>query len=291
MWFVAILLAFSLGFALSTWVVELRFPRASALRLSYLAGAALTIALGSFGIRLLFPIDSRQVLDLHVWLWPQCAVLFALGLLSAQHDWLNPVPAWLSRVSGLTAIGAICAIGSLLATVQPSTSSLKGGPTGPAMFLDLMEGAYAVGASIWVLGLFQRHFAHQSRLGRWCSQNAYGAFIAQGPVLVGLALGLHAIDLPANDKFVIVAVGGVALCFIAADACRNALHAWQETSRGRRSIADAAAETITHRGPEDGAQESEGHLDDSRGYGAIRFRPLRRGRDRSRAWPAPPTLR
>jgi len=223
MWFIAILLVFSLAFALGARLIGLPSPRPAPLRPSYLAVAALTITVGSFGVRLLFPIDSRQILDLHVWLWPQCAVLFALGLLSAQHGWLNPVPDRLRRIGGLAAVGSLVAVSAALATIHPSKDALKGGATWPAMLLDILEGVYAIGASIWMLGLFQRRFERQGRFAHWCSQNAYGAFIAQGPILVGLGLGLQAVDLPSDVKFVLLAAGATAGCFIAADGFRHAL--------------------------------------------------------------------
>jgi hypothetical protein len=223
MWFVAILLVFSLIVALGAQLIGLPIPRPTQLRPSYLAAAALAITVGSFAVRLLFPIDSRQILDLHVWLWPQCAVLFALGLLSAQHGWLNPVPDRLRHWSGLVAVGALIAAVAVLAPLHPADDAIKGGATWPAMLLDVAEGAYAVGASIWILGLFQRHFAHQGKLAQWCSHNAYGAFIAQGPILVGLGLALQAIDLPADIKLVLLAAGGVALCFVAASSSGNVM--------------------------------------------------------------------
>jgi hypothetical protein len=236
MWFVAILLVFSLIFALGARLIGLPAPRPTQLRPSYLVAAALAITVGSFGVRVLFPIDSRQILDLHVWLWPQCAVLFGLGLLSAQHGWLNPVPDRLRHVSGLVAVSALGAALAVLAASHPAGGAIKGGSTWPAMVLDIAEGAYAVGASIWFLGLFQRHFAHQGKLAQWCSRNAYGAFIAQGPILVGLGLCLQAIDLPADVKLVLLAAAAVALCFVAASASGKAMRWVSAGIRDRNRI-------------------------------------------------------
>jgi hypothetical protein len=135
-------------------------------------------------------------------------------------------------------VGALIAAFAVLAPLHPADDVIKGGATWPAMLLDVAEGAYAVGASIWILGLFQRHFAHQGKLAHWCSHNAYGAFIAQGPILVGLGLGLQAIDLPADVKFVLLAAGAVTLCFVAADASRRATRWVSARSRDRELCLD-----------------------------------------------------
>src|SRR3954451_4824275 len=223
MWFVAVLAAFSLALALVAQVVGLRAPRRAPLRLHYLWLAALGIAAASFVVRLVFPIDSGQFLDVHVWQWPQCATMFALGVLSAQRGWLDPVPDRVRRISGASALVVLVTGGALLAALNPSDRSLKGGPHGSALIIDVVEGFYAVGASIWIIGLFQQRFAHQSRFGRWCSRNAFGAFIAQAPVLVGLGLAIEPLDLPADAKFVLLAVLGVTSSFAAAALSRALL--------------------------------------------------------------------
>jgi glucans biosynthesis protein C len=42
------------------------------------------------------------------------------------------------------------------------------------------------------------------------SRSAYGAFMLQGVVLIGLAIALRPLSLPAKVKALIVAAGGVA---------------------------------------------------------------------------------
>ena len=42
---------------------------------------------------------------------------------------------------------------------------------------------------------------------------AYGAFVIHPPVVVGLALALHGLAVPAELKFVVVLAGGVAGAF------------------------------------------------------------------------------
>jgi hypothetical protein len=48
------------------------------------------------------------------------------------------------------------------------------------------------------------------------ARSAFGAFILQTPVLIGLALALRAVDLPAEVKALAVAAGGVAASYVLA---------------------------------------------------------------------------
>jgi hypothetical protein len=65
-----------------------------------------------------------------------------------------------------------------------------------------------------LLGLAQRRL---NRSFRWAgpviSRSSYGAFMLQGLVLIGLAIALRPLPLPAEVKALIVAGGGIAGSF------------------------------------------------------------------------------
>jgi hypothetical protein len=71
----------------------------------------------------------------------------------------------------------------------------------------------AVSASLWLLGLAQRHVGRRGRLAHALARSAYGAFLVQGPVLIGLALALRPMAVPAEIKALAVAAAGVAGSF------------------------------------------------------------------------------
>ena len=91
-WFIAVLLAVSLGYALWRRLVPRPIAAPVSLRTRHLVGAAGSIAMGTFVVRLVWPIDSNQILDIHLWLWPQCIVLFVLGVISAEPAGSNQSP-------------------------------------------------------------------------------------------------------------------------------------------------------------------------------------------------------
>ncbi len=101
MWFVAILLVFSLVYA--AWAriaAPVSHARRVPLRARDLVLAAVLITTGSFFARLAWPIDSHQIIDLHLWLWLQCAVLFVFGVIGAGRGWFSPVPDDVRRACG-----------------------------------------------------------------------------------------------------------------------------------------------------------------------------------------------
>ena len=67
---------------------------------------------------------------------------------------------------------------------------------------------------MWLLGSAQRLLDRPLRwAGPAISRSAYGAFLLQGIVLIGLALALRVVPFPAEVKAILVAVGGVAGSF------------------------------------------------------------------------------
>jgi hypothetical protein len=75
------------------------------------------------------------------------------------------------------------------------------------------EGAISVSVSLLVLDWARRHVVARGRFERTLAESAYGAFVAQGPVLVLGALLLTSLELAGDVKVVLLAVLGVAGSF------------------------------------------------------------------------------
>ncbi|MGB8021397.1 MAG: acyltransferase, partial [Candidatus Nanopelagicales bacterium] len=173
---------------------------------------ALAIAVGSFVLRLQFPVDSPQILSAHVWQWPQCIGLFVLGLLAAERGWLQPVAPGLRRAGGWAAgAGALVMMASI--ATAPSADPFAGGPTWQSALTSACEGAIAVGLSVWLLGVFQRRFDHAGALATALGRAAFGAYVLQAPVLVTFALLASTLSVAPEVRFLIVAPAGVAGSF------------------------------------------------------------------------------
>jgi hypothetical protein len=224
LWFVGTLLLFSLGYAI--WVVarrRLRGPgEAAALttarittpRLLALAGL---VGLLSFVVRIDAPYGSEAgFLDLNYWEWPGCLAAFCLGIIASGQGWLEHVPDDLRRHSRTATLAAavtmslVLFVGGLRDVVE---EEVMGGAHWLALGFSLADCVLVVFGPVWLLAVAQRHLRHPFPWGSTLARSAFGAFILQTPVLVGLAMALRPVGLPAEVKALVVALGGVSLCF------------------------------------------------------------------------------
>jgi hypothetical protein len=210
MWFVAILLVVTVGWCLWRW----RFPTSPSKTAAgtTVAVAAVSVAVGTFFVRTRFPIDSPQFLDVHVWIWPQSLSLFVLGALGAERGWISPVPRSILSRCRWAVIGAVLLL-ALLIPLSNGPDAFKGGWHWEAAGLAVCEGAISVGVSLLALDWARRHVVAHGQFEHRLAESAYGAFVAQGPVLVLGALLLTSLDLAGDVKFVILTVVGVAGSF------------------------------------------------------------------------------
>jgi glucan biosynthesis protein C len=89
---------------------------------------------------------------------------------------------------------------------------------------SLTEGVLAVCVSLWAVSYFLRRQNYLRPSARRLAPAAYGAFVLHAPVIVGLALAVQPLPLPAELKFVAVLAAGVAGSFgLAALASRAGL--------------------------------------------------------------------
>jgi hypothetical protein len=139
--------------------------------------------------------------------------MFGLGIVAARRGWLAPVPPRLAARCGNAAV-----LG-LLAFVLLGVALAATGTEGDVLFderlhwatmsLAAIEGPLAVGASLWLLAAAQRRLGRPlGRRGRALARSAFAAFILQGAVLIGLAIALRPVGLPAEVKAVTVALVG-----------------------------------------------------------------------------------
>lgn len=227
MWFVEVLLIYSLAYA--AWRFWRRGratgadPSAASTRSAALSGRTLValaaaISVATVLVRPVLPAASGQIGQSHLWQWPQFVAMFGLGIVAAQRGWLDPVPDRIRRGCGFAALGGLAAflvVAGIMAAVGVDGGVLfDPGLHWAPISMAVIEGPLAVGASVWLLGLAQRRLnRHPGPLGRAMARSAYGAFFLQGFVLIGLMIALRPIGVPAEVKALAVAILGVAGSF------------------------------------------------------------------------------
>jgi hypothetical protein len=213
LWFVGVLLLFS---TIAAPFVRPAPP--SQLRAHTLVLTALAVFVISFLARLRWEIDSSQVFAAHLWQWGQCIALFWLGVDAGRRGWFTSIPRDLRRRCipiGL-ATGVLVAV---LIGAAGETDPFAGGWGWQAIVAPATEGIICVCAAIVLTDVFRGR--RRGPLSVELARDAYGAFILQAPVLVGLALALRDSSLPQLARFAIVATLGVTLSFAAAALLRR----------------------------------------------------------------------
>jgi hypothetical protein len=216
MWFLGDLLILSLAYA--AWVQwgrpRLSKARKVEIRTVHLLVLAAAVSAATFLVRLEFPFDSQKYVDLNLYQLPECVALFALGILAARSGWLTAVPERLRKQSRWALLGTAAGFAAF-ATWGAVAGGMgedvwMGGWHVEALVFASLESALAVFGPVWLLAVAQRHLNRPLRwAGPVISRSAYGAFIVQGLVLIGLAVALRPLSLAAEVKALIVAVGGV----------------------------------------------------------------------------------
>jgi hypothetical protein len=226
MWFVEVLLIYSLAYAAWRYWRQRRYgegPTTASNRSAPLSGRTLValaagISVATVLVRPVFPAASGQIGQSHLWQWPQFVPMLALGIVGAQRGWLDPVPDRIRRGCGFAALGGIAAfliVAAVMAAVGAEGDVIfESGLHWPALCLAAIEGPLAVGTSVWLLGTAQRRLNRRpGALGRAMARSAYGAFLLQGVVLIGLMIALRPVSVPAEIKALAVAGLGVAGSF------------------------------------------------------------------------------
>ncbi len=220
LWFVGALLVFSLAYA--GWVRAHRGDTGRLWRGEVGAGGLLVlaaaVAVTSFLVRLVLPLESdNKLVDLHLPQWPACIALFGLGVAAYGKGWLTAVPDRLrrqSRTATLAAVGTFGVIAAFGATLGGDFDVWTGGWGWQPLVFAAFESTLSVFGPLWLLAVGQRHLDRPFRWTRPAvSRSAYGAFILQGLVLLGLAVALRPLPLPAEVKALIVSGAGVAGSF------------------------------------------------------------------------------
>jgi hypothetical protein len=223
LWFAEVLLYVSAAYAAWTWAAR-RYVRRpvsppAPLGVAHLAALIGAVAVASFGVRLWFPARSTQILDLHVWQWPQCVAMFGLGVVASRHGWRVAIPDRLYRACGCAVAGTLAAVPVMALGLGVSNLSEDGGPflggwRWQALALAAVEAILVVAGSVWLLGFAQRRSANGGRRSAVYGRVSYAAFVLQAPVLLTLSIAVRSLPWAPEAKAVTVAALGVAGSFL-----------------------------------------------------------------------------
>jgi hypothetical protein len=218
LWFVQVLLYASFGYALWTWRGWGRRFQGITVRGGHVIVTAVAITAATFLLRLIFPARSQQVLDLHLWWWPQCIGMFCFGALVSGQRWAERVPAGLARRCGIAVAATVVvvpifAVGAGITNFSRDGIGFLGGWRPQALAFDIVEATLVVAGSVCLLALAQHRWTSQAPVLAGSARAAYAAFMLQVPVLLSLEIAGRSFDVPPLVKAVLVGTLAVAASF------------------------------------------------------------------------------
>ncbi len=208
MWFCAVLLAFSILYALQrrTGWTEPSIVLQSGF--GVFAFVALTAA-ATFCVRVAVKEDVA-VLNMHPGDFPQYLLMYVAGTLSYRGKWLGTLSArrallWAASVlaAAILILAALVAFGGAL---QGDTAAYAGGLNLVSAGKFLWEALVCVGMALLLLALYREHFNTQGPWARWLSDNAFGVYLIHPPILIGFAILLRSVEANAIAKALLLTV-------------------------------------------------------------------------------------
>jgi len=232
LWFVAILLIFSFGYAAWRMLTRNRtsYSMSKSSELSYRLIGIYILALAgiSYLVRMVIPI-GKGVLDFPTLAYlPQYLSFFVFGIVASCRNWFRTVPKLMGGIGFATAVAAgvllfpLAFNGQLFSLrLTPTLVNLMGHGHWRSAVYALWDTIFAVGMALGLIMLFRRFFNGQGGFGRFLSQHSYTVYIIHIPIIVFLTFALRGIKLEPLLKFSMAAVIVVPTCFVIAYIIRK----------------------------------------------------------------------
>lgn len=223
MWFVQALLMFTLAYCAWRAIAgpSLRKqPAASPIpSSSWWLLSAVGVGAAALAIRQ-FVATGVNVIGLQLGYFASYVFLFAVGIAARRHDWLKQLQWRQARwwIRSLAIVGPALPLGIVLSgATHGAKANFSGGLSWPAILYAFWEPFMAWGLiAAWLL-LFRTYMNSPSRFWSWLNRRAYSVYIIHPPILVGVALLLHAWAAPALVKFGVTGTLACTACWLIAD--------------------------------------------------------------------------
>jgi glucans biosynthesis protein C len=233
-WFVELLLIFSLLYVAWRWLTRARPQVANwtgALPGSWaILGFILALGLGSFVVRIWWPqYDQPDPLNLPLGYLLQYVCFFVLGIVAYRGNWLEKLTPRMGRKWALIALLVtppffgvllIYVVGGGIAGGNAGIE-LGGGFHWLSLTWTLWESFAIVGVCLGALVLFRERLNHQGRLARSLAKSVYTVYLIHPVVLVGFAYAFSVVALYPLLKWGIAVLVTLPLCFLISGVIRK----------------------------------------------------------------------
>jgi Acyltransferase family len=229
-WFVELLLFFSILYAAWRWLTRSRPQTASGTGTLpgywVIFGFILGLGLGSFVVRIWLPEYYQPgPFNVPMGYLLQYVCFFILGIVAYRRNWLFKLTPRMGRDWALIVLLATLLIfgGMVVPSVlselgaagtQRAGYAIAGGFNWVAFGYALWESFMVVGVGIGLLVLFRQRWNHQGRLAKGLAASVYTVYLIHPVVLVGFAYAFHVVTLYPLLKWGIAVLITIPLCFL-----------------------------------------------------------------------------
>jgi glucan biosynthesis protein C len=232
LWFVAMLLIFSFGYAAWQLVTgkQASASMSESSSPSYLGIGVfiLALALVSYLVRIIIPLGQSVLQFPTLAYLPQYLSFFILGAVASRRNWLRTLPGSMGAVGFVAAVVAAVFLFPLAFSGQLFSLELSealdnamGNGHWQSAVYALWDSIFAVGLSLGLITLFHRFINGRGGFGRFLAQHSYTVYIIHIPIVVFLAYALREIQLESLPKFGLASVIIVPVCFVIAAVIRK----------------------------------------------------------------------
>lgn len=238
LWFVALLLIFSFGYAAWRLVTSNRDAAVEHTQSQpgYLGIGIfiLGLAVASYLFRMVVPLGQSVSVGANFISFPTLAYLpqylsfFAVGIIAARRDWFRTLSDSVGTAGLVAALAALLILFPLafsgewfsLALGEALDNAMGNGHWQSAIYA-LWDSIFAVGLTLGLITLFRRYSNQQSKPGQFLSRQSYAVYIIHIPIIVFIAYGLRSVSLPSVAKFGLASAITIPVCFAVAFLLRR----------------------------------------------------------------------
>ena len=235
-WFVELLIFFSLVYAAWRWLTRHRTQTTTSTGKlpGYLVISGFIFALGlvTFVVRLWWPAGFQPPpFNLPLGYLPQYISLYVIGIVAFRRNWFFTLTPRMGRDWSLIALLATLIFaglafssmmqGARAAGTHTAGYAIAGGFSWLALCYALWESFVVVGVGMGLLVLFRERLNHQGRLTKELAADVYTVYLIHPVVLVGFAYAFHVVALYPLLKWAIAVGVTIPLCFLISSGIRR----------------------------------------------------------------------
>ena len=233
-WFVELLLFFSLVYAAWRWLTRHRTQTTARMGKlpGYLAIFGFIFALGlvTFVVRLWWSAGFQPgPFTVPLGYLPQYISLYVLGIVASRRNWFFKLTPRMARVWSLIVLIVTLIFASLVTlpmlqrTSGPQQTNLPiaGGFQWLSLCYALWESFVVVGLGIGLIVLFRERWNHQGRLAKELAADVYTVYLIHPLVLVGFAYAFSVVALYPLLKWGMAVLITIPLCFLISSGIRR----------------------------------------------------------------------